>query len=673
MAHDDRTLRVVILPDVPSAGPLIDLLRALLAQRLIDPPILLVDGSMVTRRLGVTADDDEIKPLRHHIETAQCERFLLINLVTADATPPRSEPETALSDPARSDESDESDESGVVVAAELRTAFEVDTFIRNALAFKFEADAENVPQRLDVVNLVVPPARANSMPAYLHSRGPEVGANVSGWSNVVVAPEIQATSLQAVVPVACDEEYVAHVGAALITVAGCWAGATWDPEFPSWEPDRWTVVRGRSRSLVAPELPVRVLQRIGGSANQIPVADEVEYLLAPNPRHAVDLALHQIVKRHDLNLRSFIRVEETSSQQIIRIMDFVRMLWAWVTGTLPSIVKAEVRERIQSMGDRVDDRINQRAGLDGQSRYRIRFLGRKHRPPSAAPHAETHPFDRQNWRFVAAEPAVWPSLRDLSFGLLDGGDVRDDAVRGLLGGGSQRYVLGDQRLISPPPDVPLWKPSDPIAALGISPGPVRSVVDVEWAAGWAEALDGLIAELKAGGSAEQEGNVEGHITGPSAEQLLILAERDLDRLQTARAIAKQSFLWGLGEHLYGEYQKVRLFLAGLREQKREAEKEAADLGSIEKGGRAAKHGALARLLITLAVLIVLAVGVYFGIEVPLALGIAVRSRVGRIGFRRAGESRSIAVAVRSLVVLGRAPHALAPSRSHRRPRPGDPL
>src|SRR5450759_3522356 len=61
---------------------------------------------------------------------------------------------------------------------------------------------------------------------------------------------------------------------------------------------------------------------------------------------------------------------------------------------------------------------------------------------------EMDDFRSQNWRFVAAEPAVWSSLRDLSFGLLDGGDVHDDAVRSLLGVGGQRYVLGDQRLTS---------------------------------------------------------------------------------------------------------------------------------------------------------------------------------------------------------------------------------
>src|ERR1019366_1593218 len=229
----------------------------------------------------------------------------------------------------------------------------------------------------------------------------------------------------------------------------------------------------------------------------------------------------------------------------------------------------------------------------------------------------------QNWPFVAAEPAVWSSLRDLSFGLLDGGDVHDDAVRSLLGVGGQRYVLGDQRLISPPPEVPLWRPSEPIAALGIGPGSVRSVVDVEWAAGWVEALDGLIADLKAsigGEGSEDPADIgDGHgaevpgaskssddRTGADAEsetrfdalaepatsvqdrvpiglsdvQLLNLAERDLARLQAARKIAKHSLLWGLGEHLYDEYQKVQQFLTNLREQKQQAEEEAADLASI---------------------------------------------------------------------------------------------
>src|SRR5664280_2166427 len=401
MLGDDRTLRVVILPDAPSTGPLVDLLRALVVQKLIDPPILLVDNAMEARRLGATPDHDEVKPLRQHIESARCQRFLLVNLVTADAMGSVSdvegsspqEPVPDVRPPMIGDQASDIELPGAgvdapgdagsaetPVAPELRAAFEVDAFIRNALAFKFESSTGESAQRLDVVNLVVPAAQARSMPTYLHSRGPNVAANVSGWANVVVAPEIQSTSLQAVVPVTANEEYLAHVGTALITVAGCWAGATWDPEFPSWEPDQWTVVRGRARSMVAPELPVRVLARIGGSANRVPVSDEVEYFIAPDPHHATDLALHQIIKRHDLTLKPFVSVEEKVSAQVISIMEFFRMLWAWLTGTLPSIVMNEARERVQSMGDRVDDRINQRAGLDGSSQFRIRFLGRKPKP-----------------------------------------------------------------------------------------------------------------------------------------------------------------------------------------------------------------------------------------------------------------------------------------------------
>ena len=298
--EDDRTLRVVILPNAPSTGPLIDLLRALVVQRLIDPPILLVDNTLRARRLGVTSDTDEVKPLRTHIETAHCQRFLLINLVTADAIvsiPEGESPRIPSSDffvsggdAWSSDlympdldsavDTDRTSESSPVVP-ELRTAFEVDMFIRNALAFKSEARSGETAQRLDVINLVVPAAQARSLPTYLHSQGPRVAANVSGWSNVAVAPEIQSTSLQAVVPVMDDQEYVAHVGGALITVAGCWAGASWDPDFPSWQPDLWTVVRCRSRSIVAPELPIRVLSRIGGSANRVPVSDDIEYSIAP--------------------------------------------------------------------------------------------------------------------------------------------------------------------------------------------------------------------------------------------------------------------------------------------------------------------------------------------------------------------------------------------------------
>ena len=82
---DDRTLRVVVLPDAPSTGPMLDLLRALVAQSVIDPPLLLVDEAAAARRLGATEMDDEVAPLRKRIEEAACQRFLLINLLTADS------------------------------------------------------------------------------------------------------------------------------------------------------------------------------------------------------------------------------------------------------------------------------------------------------------------------------------------------------------------------------------------------------------------------------------------------------------------------------------------------------------------------------------------------------------------------------------------------------------
>ena len=316
-----------------------------------------------------------------------------------------------------------------------------------------------------------------------------------------------------------------------------------------------------------------------------------------------------------MNLKPFINVEETSDQQIIGIADFLRMVWAWLTGTLPSLAIDEVRERVRTMGDRVDDRINRRAGLNDESRYRIRFLGRKRQPRKVVEEDDVDEFQRQDWRFVAAEPSVWSSLRQLCFGLLDGGDVHDDAVAALLGVGGQRYVLGDQRLISPPPGVSLWQPSDEVRAAGIGPGPVRSAVDVEWAAGWTEALGDLTARLRVSLKDEKgeglsnldalDGFVEGGRPGPresshgvanfddervngadhhplpvpelleggqdarsalTSLQLLNTAEDDLASLLAARQGASRSLLWGLGEHLYGEYQKAVQHVAGLREQ-----------------------------------------------------------------------------------------------------------
>jgi hypothetical protein len=446
---DERTLRVVVLPNAPSTEPLMAFLRALVAQSLVDPPILLVDESLGARRIGVAVEEDEVAPLKQHIESARCTRFLLVNLVTADALgPPQDDQDVP----------------------ELRLAMKTDVFIRNALAAKTNIDGGRATQRLDVINLVIPAASKASMSTRLHSKGPPIVSNVTGWANVVVAPEVQKTSIQATVPVSSNEEYVAHAGLALITMAGCWAGASWEPDVPAYARNAWTVVRSRSRSLVAPELPIRVLSRIGRSGDRVPIDDTIEFYIAPDPLHAANLALREFIKRNNLTRQPFDNVDEVFLQQEISISGYFRMLWAWLTGTLPSIVLSEARERVLVLGDRVDDRINRGAGLDSESKVRIRWIGRSRKPETnQVPDEE---LDQESWGFTAPEPGVWSDLRALCFGLLDGGDVHDETVKRLLGEGNRRFVLGDRRLISPPPGAPIWVPSSAVAALrpGIGAG-----------------------------------------------------------------------------------------------------------------------------------------------------------------------------------------------------------
>lgn len=585
----DRTLRVVILPAAPTTAPLVDLFRNLLGQSLIDPPILLVDESGGTRTLAAIEADDEVVPLRDRIEASRCERFLLINVITADSVSAE-----------RPDEGD--------VAPELRMALEVDLFIRNSLAAKVGAGEESrANQELDVVNLVIPAAAERSVPSDLHSGGPHNVAVVRKWWNVVVAPEVQETTAQATVPVTPDEDYVAHVAASVISVAGCWSGAAWEPEFPAYEPAMWTVVRSRSRSLLAPELPNRVLGRIGRSAGRLPVDDEIDFQVAPEPSHAVDLARAGLIRRRSLDHAPFTDVSFRPPPRRVSVGEFFRIIWRWITGRLPGLVLDGARERVDEIRNNVDRMVNRGLGLDDESEFKVRLIGTD--DPSPAGAVEAPEAKERIWAFLHPEPEVWSEMRGLSFGMLDGGAVPDEQLRRLLGPGNQRFVLGDRSWICPSPDVALFEPSQATRDLGIGPSATRHVVDIEWADAWEAAFEHALG-------------VEEEAATPVAEATegSDPVKADRHRFTMARAQARTTFLWGLGEHLGDQRKAIVERLGNLREQLAEANEVTAE--QVEKETKATKRRAWVWLAVNVAVLLALAVGFVWGVQ-ALAIGGAV--------------------------------------------------
>src|SRR5690606_29393544 len=133
--------------------------------------------------------------------------------------------------------------------------------------------------------------------------------------------------------------YVAHAVAALVTLAGCWAGASWDPEIPPYQPGSWTIVRSRARSLIAPELPIRVLGRIGRTASKIPIHDRMQFQIAPEPDRAIRRGREELVERLRLDRSPFADVSYQPPKHRVGLREFFRILWGWLTGRLVDIVK----------------------------------------------------------------------------------------------------------------------------------------------------------------------------------------------------------------------------------------------------------------------------------------------------------------------------------------------
>jgi hypothetical protein len=587
------TFHVVVLPDCPSARALVEFLRTLLEQRLIEPVTVILGDSYDVRTLGVSESVDRVRTLSEAIETAHCDRFFVVNLVTADAI--------LSGDPV------EDEVEGTFHAAELSRALRIDMTIRNALSRPSDLTvASEVAQSLQVVNLVAPVALADSLPSRLHSHGPSDSHNDSFWSNVVLAPESQETSLQACVAIERNEQYVANVGAALVTLVGGWAGAPGDPVVSAWSnADIWSVIRVKSRTICAPELPDRVLARLTrGDKVQRPVDDEIEFSVPDSPHLASDLALRELIRVHNLEYHPYVDIEEIPLQRMVSLREFFRILGAWLTRTFPRMVASEAEERLRDMGERADHGINSRLGFNGSSSIRIRIFGRKREPlPNVEEAGDIGNGVRPTLLRVTPEAELWSDLRMTCFGLLDGGEVPLDAVQHLLGRGAQRFILTDRSLISPPPDRPIWAPSQAVMALELGVDEREHVVDVDWANAWEYQLEAASAAQLGPEVSTEPNTAEGQESGPNQA----LVREDLVRLKNMRDLARGSVLWGLGEQLVQERDRASERVKSLHVELDDARSIASDESKLQEDGRTSKRR-IAKRMALLALLFCLLVG-----------------------------------------------------------------
>ena len=277
--------RLFVLPlEATTFAPLEDLVRALMTQGLVDPGAFchavpsdgtgLATTGLVVRTLGRTSEEDEHRELNEWVLDHADDDFVLVNLVTADSLAGADQRRSGTADRARGEFGDP--------APELSMAIQVEQVIRPAI----DQDAQE-GSVLHVLNLVFPAATPSSMPWDLWWRG----SGAEPWRNVIVAPEVQIKSHTPTVLVDFDEDYVTHVATGMLVLAGAWSGVgKADAIFSVATPTiavgyEWMLVKTRARTVMAPELPRRVLGRIGNAAREVPVDDTgaIEFAIDPEP------------------------------------------------------------------------------------------------------------------------------------------------------------------------------------------------------------------------------------------------------------------------------------------------------------------------------------------------------------------------------------------------------
>ena len=596
----------------------LDLLRVLMVQGILRPGSFRyvvgeeAVGAFLVRSLGEKAEDDHDEEIAAWI-VRQRSDFTLINVVTADSL--------AGAEARRSVPFEDfkiSGEEGMPVA-ELADAVAVEALIRNAIADGVD---------LAVINLVVPAAQESSIPWDLWWRGR--GANY--WVNAVVAPEVQIAENAPSVLVDSDEDYVAHLVASLLLLGGGWSGAdlagdlvTAAQEGAEPRPHEWLLLKTRSRSITAPELPRRVLRRVGEAARELPIdpSGAQQYAIDIEPDRTVAAAVDGIVGRYSLSASRQVDTSYTPPRsRRIGIREFISILTAWASRRIPEMVADEVVHRIRSLRERAESYVNGFLGLDVGSSIRIGW-GEDSDTTAAAgpPGGEGQAVRSRRGSWSAPEPAIWEELRSTSFGLLDGGPLADEQLAADLVDGPRRIVLAKPERICPAPDHPIWEPAREVAGLMAASRERSHIVDVDWFDAWERLLEQATASSGAGATSEDVGPVSSEEQPPApasstADPSVSVDDApspasELARLRAARLEANGSLLWRLAEQLVEARKGAQEYMADVEGQLAEAE--AVTPEQVAEERRKGRRSLRRRGLIGLAILVVVAVALSLGV------------------------------------------------------------
>ena len=434
---------MLVVPDVPSAGPLVDLLRALVDQRLVRPVgVWRVGASAIesTAPFDSVAGEPTRLVLGDYIR-GSVKRFTVARVLLADCLDPAPSSDLAVE-------------------------------VERALIESLSIAASELQQAFRAFNVAAPAAAPYAFTDAAFLDG------MSGiWSNVVAMPEVQARSGLAVAPIRPDEEYVAHVAMTLVTLLGLWRGddagngASDGSEALSaanLERGYWHLVRTRSRTITAPELPDVV---IGQVTRRIPIDStkhdkQLEPLTAESAARAVGELTDRLFADHHLDA-VVPKVGGAQRRRRVGLRALVNMVVAFLR-SLPRLLLNElvawahgVRRAFVAMVNKVL-RTDQLDFEFGDEELEGRPLP-----------AEAAPSGLLVGALAEASPVLWRDLRSMAFGLLDGGPLPASA-ESLLATPTSRFVVSDPRHVV----------SAPLSSLDTGDELVRAIDDLPDPAQW---------------------------------------------------------------------------------------------------------------------------------------------------------------------------------------------
>lgn len=428
------TETVLILPESPSAGPMLDLLASLSQQRLIQRVWVMAD--MSESLVLLSPGEDPVPTSVPHLLGQPASGFCLVNVVSADG------PEPTL------------DDSGIpghfIRAQRLGSAFEA---ARAVLTEGAEV------QQLQMINAVAPCAVKDSMSPGVF----QLGVNTAlGWTNVVLMAEVQSDSNAASALVTPDEEYVANTICSVLSLVGLWHSSSPPSLEMNAAAGRWHLVRTRMRLLAAPELAPKVMNRAARRDPPLPQDTTRSYraLEGEALTEAVDLAVEALAGRHHLRAVYPPTDGHLTQQKTPGLRKLVRLIRDWLRRRLPELVASEVREAGRRVVRWTEERVNGAFQTDDLT-MRFSFL----EGPSSEDGRERADGGVRRQRLlvpvVSPEPDLWANLRAVLFGLMDGTQLPlglEDAVATP----ATRYIVCARSRLVPAPSSPLIQASDEI-------------------------------------------------------------------------------------------------------------------------------------------------------------------------------------------------------------------